>query len=309
MPPPFVDDKAPICVPFILEHLAAHRARHHQPPDPDHASTAAVPSPPPLVVGLNGIQGAGKTTLVAALTAALAAERVRAVVCSIDDFYLPRHEQAALAARHPDNALVQHRGEPGTHDVALAVRVFTELIRGRPAAIPQYDKAAFHGRGDRRPESAWLPVEQPPRVDVLILEGWSVGFRALPDEEVGRRRDAPGSRTLRQHALEHLLLVNGNLRAYDALTDLLDVFVHIDAEDTQFVYAWRAEQEDHLRQTLGDPNAGMTKDQVIEFVDGYYPAYELYTDGIRSGIFANRPGCQLRMVLGRDRCVKHVVQT
>ncbi|TQV98883.1 hypothetical protein V2A60_007417 [Cordyceps javanica] len=304
MPTTFVDDKAPICVPFILEHLAAHRARHAN--DAGHSLQVTTP---PLVVGLNGIQGAGKTTLVAALTAALKQESVHAVVCSIDDFYLKHDDQEALAAQHPANALVQHRGEPGTHDVALATQVFTRLVHGQPTTIPQYDKAAFQGRGDRLPESAWLPVNQPgqPRIDVLMLEGWSVGFRPIPDDELERRWNAP-SRTLQSHRLEHLRFVNDNLRAYDALTNLFDIFIQIDAEDTQYVYIWRAEQEDHLRLIKGNPNAGMTQDQVVRFVDGYYPAYELYTDGVRSGIFSDRPGCQLRMVVGRDRCVKQVVR-
>ncbi|KAJ3494247.1 hypothetical protein NLG97_g4200 [Lecanicillium saksenae] len=116
------------------------------------------------------------------------------------------------------------------------------------------------------------------------------------------------SRTLQSHKLEHLLLVNQNLRAYDTLTSLFDLFIQIDSEDTEYVYIWRAEQEDHLRLIKGDPNAGMTQEQVVHFVDGYYPAYELYTDGVRSGIFSDRPGCQLRMVVGRDRSVKQVMR-
>lgn len=111
MPATFVDDKAPVCVPFILEHLRSHRARHAH-----HDGAVA---PPPLVIGLNGIQGAGKTTLVAVLIQALKEQSVNAFVCSIDDFYLKHSDQSALAAQHPDNALVQHRGEPGTTDPAI----------------------------------------------------------------------------------------------------------------------------------------------------------------------------------------------
>lgn len=50
-----VDDKSPICVPFILRRLEEHRKNSDQ----------------PFFVGLNGIQGAGKTTLVCTLTQAL----------------------------------------------------------------------------------------------------------------------------------------------------------------------------------------------------------------------------------------------
>lgn len=140
----------------------------------------------------------------------------------------------------------------GTHDVALAVQVFAELINGQPTKLPLYDKAAYQGQGDRLPESAWLPVNQPgqPPIDVLMLEGWSVGFRPVSDDEVRRRWEAP-NRTLHLHKLEHLLFVNQNLRAYDALTNLFHIFIHIDAQDTHYVYVWRAEQEEHLRLLKG----------------------------------------------------------
>ena len=154
------------------------------------------------------------------------------------------------------------------------------------------------------PESQWPAVNQPGQrpVQVVILEGWCVGFRALPDAEVEARWRAPGARTLHLHTLEHLLFVNDRLRAYDALTDLLDAFIHVDAEDTEYVYGWRRQQESQLRHERG---AGMTDEQVVKFVDAYYPAYELYSDGVRRGIFLpDRPGCQLRLIVGKDRSVQ-----
>jgi len=215
----------------------------------------------------------------------------------------------------------------GTHDVALAVSVVDALAQGLPTHIPHYDKAAFNGQGDRQPPSTWTPVNQPsssspspspspsqpdhppppPPVQVVILEGWCVGFRALPSSAVTARWHAP-SRTLRNHALEHLLFINERLRAYDALTDRLGAFVHVDSEDVEYVYAWRLEQEEALRRERGDPAAGMTPEQVVRFVDGYFPGYELYTDGVRNGVLPGRPGCQLRMVVGRDRKVKDVIR-
>lgn len=92
------------------------------------------------------------------------------------------------------------------------------------------------------------------------------------------------------------------------MTRLFDAFLHIDSENTEYVYDWRLEQEEHLRLTRGDPNAGMTKEQVVRFVDAYYPAYELYSEGLRNGLFSDKPGAQLRMVVGRDRKVKQVIE-
>lgn len=180
-------------------------------------------------------------------------------------------------------------------------------MQGKPTKLPQYDKSAFSGHGDRAPESQWLPVNQPvqPPVRAVILEGWCVGFRALNPEDVEAKWKGP-SRTLSKHKLEDLLFVNDRLRSYDGLTDLFDAFIHIDAEDLTFVYGWRAEQEEHLRRDKGDPNAGMTPEEVEKFVDGYFPAYELYTDKLRRGVLPGRSGAQLRMVVGRDRKVEEV---
>ncbi|KYK59520.1 Uridine/cytidine kinase [Drechmeria coniospora] len=294
MAPGFDDAKRPICIAFIRECLEAHRATG---------------SNKPLVIGLNGVQGVGKTTLVTALEAALEADGVPTLTCSIDDFYLTHEEQAALARAHADNALLQHRGAPGTHDVPLAKSVFASLISRQPTALPQYDKALFAGQGDRRPESCWKHVNRPqqPPIEAVILEGWSVGFQSMTAQAVEARWKAP-SRTLHRHKLEHLLFINDALEEYDGLTDLLDAFIHIDSDQVEYVYGWRQEQEDSLRADKGDPSAGMTPEQVVRFVDGYVPSYELYTDRLRRGIFSDRPGRQLRIVVNRDRSIRDVTR-
>ena len=189
----------------------------------------------------------------------------------------------------------------------LAQSFFAALRRGEEARVPRYDKSLHSGAGDRvLPESSWDVVNGPGqrRVQVVIVEGWCVGFRALATAaEVEARWRGAGTRTLAHHRLEDLLLVNERLRAYDAaLTDHLDAFVHVDAEDTAWVYDWRLEQEVRLREDTG---SGMSDDQVVRFVDAYYPAYELFADKLRTGLFPkDKPGRQLRLVVGKDRRVK-----
>ncbi|KAK7754050.1 hypothetical protein SLS62_003896 [Diatrype stigma] len=293
-----VDDKSPICIPFILERLREHTAAS------ETAEGKGKGKKKPFIIGLNGVQGVGKTTLVSALAEQLRRnEGLETLVCSIDDFYLTHTDQKALAAAHPDNQLVQVRGEP-------ARRFFAALCAGEPTRVPRYDKSRFAGEGDRvLPEDAWETVNDASRgqrpVQVVIFEGWCVGFRSLSAAEVEEKWRAP-SRTLKRHALEHLQLVNSRLAAYDsAVTDHFDAFIHVDAADTEWVYDWRREQEVALRREKG---SGMTDEQVVRFVDAYYPAYELFSDRLRRGLFpADQPGRQLRLVVGKDRRVQETV--
>ena len=49
-----IDDKSEHCIPFILDQIKTHRQQYE----------ARGETPTPFFVGLNGVQGAGKTTLV-----------------------------------------------------------------------------------------------------------------------------------------------------------------------------------------------------------------------------------------------------
>lgn len=190
----------------------------------------------------------------------------------------------------------------------LARELFSALERGEEVKIPIYDKSAYNGQGDRVPSSSWETRNGPgqPKVQVIIFEGWCVGFRALSSSAVQARQQAP-STTLQKHRLEDLEFVNEKLRGYDVMTDTFDAFIHLDAEETAFVYEWRLEQEAALRREKG---SGMTDEMVRRFVDGYYPAYEMYTEGVRAGVVRGKgTGRQLRLVVGRDRKVKEVVTT
>ncbi|EPE31331.1 P-loop containing nucleoside triphosphate hydrolase [Glarea lozoyensis ATCC 20868] len=293
-PPQIHDDKSPHCIPFILSRLHTYQ------------QTSKTPNRP-FIIGLNGVQGAGKTTLVSALKETLKQnEGLETLVLSIDDLYLTHDEQVNLARENEDNKLVQYRGEPGTHDIPLASKVITSLLAGEPTSIPSYNKSLHNGLGDRSPESTWETVNLPsqPPIRVLLLEGWCVGFRSLPSSAL-RQKVAGQSLTLKSHALSHLEFVNERLKGYDVLTDEFDAFIHIDAEDTGYVYEWREQQEEALRR---DKGVGMSKEEVRRFVDGYFPAYELFVEGVRGGVVKGEKGRQLRLVVGRDRRVKEVIE-
>ena len=80
----------------------------------------------PLVVGINGAQGSGKSTLTKILSMLLSQGFDKNVVSiSIDDLYLTRAERQQLAEDiHP---LFLTRGVPGTHDVELGKSILMQL--------------------------------------------------------------------------------------------------------------------------------------------------------------------------------------
>ena len=236
-------------------------------------------------------------------------------VLSIDDLYLTHDAQVELAAAYPANPLIQHRGQPSTHDLPLALALFSDLREGKETSIPSYDKSAHSGQGDRVPEEEWVVVNQEGNFKpwIVIFEGWCVGFRPLSKQELRRKwQDAVEQQEtggyqgrLGSNRFEDVEFINGALSEYNPLTDQLDAMVHLDAQDPQYVYDWRLQQEAHLREMKG---SGMTEEQVIHFVNGYYPAYELFTDTLRAGTFGEEKGRQLRLVIGKDRRVIEVVR-
>jgi D-glycerate 3-kinase len=213
-------------------------------------------SPGPLVVGLCGAQGSGKSTV----SAALVARFERAVTFSLDDLYLGRAARLDLARRiHP---LLATRGVPGTHDPMLGVEVLSTLKHGKSAALPRFDKA----QDDRVPCDSWPIVEA--GCELVIFEGWCVGARPQPAEDlvepVNRLEgeEDPGGRW-RLFANEAL----GG--AYQRLFSQIHMLVLMAAPDWQTILGWRIQQEHELRAANPGGAGVMDDDEVARFVSHY----------------------------------------
>lgn len=182
----------------------------------------------PLVVGLSGLQGSGKSYVVDKIRNTLtgAPYNFNVVTLSIDDIYYNFDTLEKLRKDHPDNILLSHRGEPGTHDVDLGGQILQSLLAGKATKIPFFDKSLHSGRGDRVPEGDWSVIQYEndhsshsgPIADFVLFEGWCVGFRALSDDAVSQKRQN-STGTLQHHKLEHLLWINNALKRYDVLTE------------------------------------------------------------------------------------------
>lgn len=241
----------------------------------------------PFILALSGVQGCGKSTLVAVLCAALSDQGYRTAILSVDDFYLTASDLRALRATQPENNLISTRGQPGTHDIPLANTTFAQLRSKDPQSvtlIPCYDKSLWNGMGDRKPIDSWTKQQGPP--DIIIFEGWCVGFSPIPEADIAAKvehircqqesqlRNSEScvkndtATAILDHKLQHLYYLNDCLRLYCEgfmNPSSFDACIHLDAAELQNVYSWRLEQESALRLTSG---SGMS-DKYVETFGNY----------------------------------------
>lgn len=193
----------------------------------------------PVIIGINGSQGSGKSTLCKILSTLLENGFNKKVVSlSIDDLYKTRAQRQVLAESiHP---LLKTRGVPGTHDIALGIHVLEKLKNNAPVKIPAFDKST----DDRCAEKEWLNIQH--NADVILFEGWCVG--SIP-EEPSQLNSAINSLEEKEDADSRWRqYVNLQLATdYQRLFGLLDRLVMLQIPDFNNVFEWRTLQEEKLK--------------------------------------------------------------
>ncbi|MGQ0619781.1 MAG: hypothetical protein ACT4QA_07640 [Panacagrimonas sp.] len=217
------------------------------------------------IFGISGAQGSGKSTAAVFLKAELSSEHgLRAIVLSLDDFYLPRTVRQTLAMEvHP---LFATRGVPGTHDPNLGIETLQKLRSLQPGekrALPEFSKAD----DDRMPAIDWPTVEGP--VDLVLFEGWCVGVPPqtqseldIPANDLEASEDADGR-------WRHI--VNQHLGAsYAEWFSLLDASVFLRVPDFECVRRWRWLQEQDTARVAGRSALGLqSRTQLERFIKHY----------------------------------------
>jgi len=217
-----------------------------------------------LIVGINGAQGAGKSTLAKILEKILEQGfNKTGVSFSIDDLYKKKAQRKLLAQSiHP---LLSTRGVPGTHDIALGLSIFRQLQNNQhwQCLIPVFNKAT----DERMPESQWQHVSG--HCDIILFEGWCVGSVAQSTEQLKTPINA----------LEHEQDSDGQWREYvnsqlegpyAELFSLIDILVMLEIPDFSKVPEWRKLQESKLRDSIGDRQnsvkATMSDTEIDDFI-------------------------------------------
>jgi len=213
----------------------------------------------PLVVGVNGAQGSGKSTLCVFLAEALLPElNLKSAILSLDDFYLPKHARLKLAEKiHP---LLATRGVPGTHDIAMLSAAIADLLSGKTVSTPIFDKASDDRLAQNR--------ETPGPVDVILLEGWCIGAPAQDETALAQPTNALEREEDRDGVWRRY--VNDRLASdYNDLFSTLDRLILMRVDSMESVFENRLRQERKLRAARPDARNIMSDDEVARFIQHY----------------------------------------
>lgn len=212
----------------------------------------------PLVIGIQGAQGSGKSTHAALLQKTLATLHGRSsIVLSLDDFYLTKREREGLATSlHP---LLATRGVPGTHDIALFHQVLDQLTSADDdtlTRIPRFDKAL-----DDRVKAEEFD-HFPGRPDIILLEGWCIGTPPEPEDRLTHPQNALEAREDPDGSWRRS--VNLALKGpYAQLFKRVDRWVMLKVPNLEIVLDWRKLQEEKLQRARGTSLPGVMDTEAI----------------------------------------------
>ncbi len=213
----------------------------------------------PVVQGILGGQGTGKTTLGVVLAQILDYLGDRSVSFSLDDLYKSYIERQRLQQTDPR---LRWRGPPGTHDVEIGVELLDNLRqanRRKPAIVPRFDKSLWGGAGDKaQPEII-------DTVDVVLFEGWFVGVRPVADHQFDQAPDPINTEADRQFARD----CNERLLDYVPLWHRLDRLLILQPRDYRLSRQWRTEAE---HRAIAQGKGGLSDAELADFVEYFWKA-------------------------------------
>ncbi|WP_069791335.1 glycerate kinase [Cyanobacterium sp. IPPAS B-1200] len=216
----------------------------------------------PLLVGILGGQGTGKTTLTKILKYLLTQLNINSETISLDDFYKTYEERKELAKFDPR---LIWRGPPLTHDVSLALKVLQSLLQCRPVVIPRFDKSLHGGKGDQIPLRDLKSDKTTNKVDIILFEGWFVGVKPIPEDKFNNPPHPIITEADKQFAKD----CNQRLKEYLPLWELIDYQIILNPIDYHYSLPWRQEAEQKMK---AQGKTGMSNQEIKEFVEYFWKA-------------------------------------
>ena len=218
------------------------------------------------IMGIQGGQGTGKTTIVQFLEKQLKKKGFKVQSFSLDDFYQSWKERKKLQEKYSHNLFYQiSRGLPGTHRVKFLLETLQKAKAGQDFEIPIFDKSKYDGKGEILSKTKKVKGRQ----DFLILEGWCVGMPAVSSQQLLDicRRNGIDLRKLDPTLQDHKVVL-AFVKEYQPVWKLLDYIVMLKADSPEVHKKWRLLQEQKLKEKKGQ---GMSKQEVHAFVEPFLP--------------------------------------
>ncbi|MEH1920967.1 glycerate kinase [Nostoc sp.] len=209
----------------------------------------------PLIQGILGGQGTGKTTTCKILSLILDQLGYRTVSLSLDDLYKTYSDRLLLTQQDPR---LIWRGPPGTHDVDLGLKVLNQIRQSQSSVmVPRFDKSAYGGAGDR------TTPEIVTGVDIVLFEGWFVGVRPINPNVFDIAPPPIITEKDRAFARD----INHRLHDYLPLWERLDSLILLYPTDYRCSLKWRKQAE---QQMIAGGKSGMSDAEIEEFVNYFW---------------------------------------
>ncbi|BAY25062.1 hypothetical protein NIES2100_48620 [Calothrix sp. NIES-2100] len=209
----------------------------------------------PLIQGILGVQGTGKTTMSKALTLILQQLGYRTLNLSLDDLYKTYSDRLLLTQQDPR---LIWRGPPGTHDIDLGLNLLDQIHQSQsPVIVPRFDKSAYNGAGDR------TTPEIVTDVDILLFEGWFVGVRPIAPQAFDNAPPPILTEEDRSFARD----MNHQLQNYLPLWQRLDSLIVLYPTDYRSSLTWRKQAE---QQMIAAGKPGMSDAKIEQFVKYFW---------------------------------------
>jgi D-glycerate 3-kinase len=217
----------------------------------------------PIIIGIQGHQGTGKTTFCQILNFLLKdLYELNSNSLSVDDIYLTHEELKKLFQL--ENSY-KYRGPPGTHDLTLGKKTLDNVKNCNiNYEIPRYDKSLNQGLGDRSKNGIFINK----LLDVLIFEGWFLGVDPVDEKELEAFSN-------NSEDLKFQKIINKELNNYIPLWNDVDEWIILKPFKYEFSKIWRTLAEDKNKNKLDQ----QTIKDFIEYFWTAIPPY-IYFDKI-----------------------------